>query len=258
MGHRLRQLHATLTAALGLAALGCNEADFAQVNANLSQIQQAGLQNPDARLTTAATAAALAGMEVGKVLVPGAAAPASTPGAFRLLAWDPGVNKTQVIDANGVKGNVAYDSAVVPYGPTAGAGRALMMTVKNFEAQASGFTVKAKGGFYDVPAFSGVSATGLTFALMEVKLGYGGIQYDGVMILSTTSPLPANRDSIGFVLMWAVPPAPTSQYRLVSGNVGVKDGVITQKFATILATQPPQGTEGLPLEGIPVDLAKFR
>jgi hypothetical protein len=208
-------------AALGVATLGCSETEIAQVNANLAQIQQVGLQNPEARLTTAATAAALAGMEVGKVLVPGAAASSSTPGAFRLLAWDPGVNKTQAIDANGVIGNVAYDSVVVPYGPTASVGRALMMTVKNFEAQASGFTVTAKGGFYDVPAPGGSGATGLTYALMGVKLGYGGIQYDGVMVLSTTSPLPANRDSIGFVLMWAIPPAPTPQYRLVSGNVGV-------------------------------------
>jgi hypothetical protein len=254
----MRRLHATLTAALGVATLGCSETDFAQVNTNLVQIQQTGLQVPDAKLSTAATAAALAGMEVAKVLVPGDAVPTSTPGAFRLLAWDPGVNKTQVLDANGVKGKVDYDSVVMPYGPTAGAGRALMMTVKNFEAQASGYTVKASGGFYDVPAPRGSGFTGLTYALMGVRLGYGGITYDGVMVLSTTSPLPANHDSIGFVLMWAPPQLNGDQFRIASGKFGVKDSVITSKFGTILASQPPKGTEMLPLEGIPVDLAKFR
>jgi hypothetical protein len=207
--------------ASGLAAFGCTNEQFATVDAQLVAVKQASAKIPDPQIVSAAAAASLAGLELAKALMGGMAAAAPGPATarpLRLLAFEPGRNKTEPIDANGVKGSVTYDTYV--------SDRSRFATrIVNFDVVASGYTVKAKGQF-DYETSTGAGVKGKVQASLEGSLTWGDQTYNIMGVaLNTQDPLPSNSTDIGSIAMDRLyRDGGRYRYMILAGQLGTKDG----------------------------------
>ncbi|MEB3222503.1 MAG: hypothetical protein VKS61_10530 [Candidatus Sericytochromatia bacterium] len=231
------------------ASLGCTDAQFASVNAQLGQLRDASAKMPEPQVVTAVAAAALGGMEVAKAMLAGiAAASPAAPRPLRLLAFEPGRNKTERIDANGVTGSVRYNSEALEFG-------AIHTDVDEIIVTTSGYNLFCEGVFDYTPGQRGVAKSTFTASLSGV-LKHG--QYLFLipdLSLAAADPLPKDAEKIGKIVLYRpYVEGGTFQDLLVEGRIGTKAGKLDGELA--LYASDGNKAKGLPL-GPPVPLTGF-
>jgi hypothetical protein len=245
----LQPILAGLAIASTGVSLGCTDAQFSSVNAQLGQLRDASARMPEPQVVTAVAAAAIGGMEIAKAMLAGiAAAPPVAPQPLRLLAFEPGSRKTETIDANGVKGTVRYDSQ-------APEGGAIKTKIEEVTVTASGYSLSAEGNFSYRPSRE-TGAKGAFTATLRGTLKDGPyVFFIQHLALEAADPLPENDDKIGSIMLFR-PYMEEAKIMalLVEGQIGTKAGKLDGELA--MYASDGSKAKGLPL-GPPVKLTGF-